>query len=70
MPISGSSSLAEQMRRHLFFTQAKSPSLATQYDQYMALSLAVRDRLLENWIHTAESYIKEGARTVSYLSAE
>ena len=62
--------LAEQIQRHLFFSQAKAPSLATQHDHYMALSLAVRDRLLQNWVDTAESYTRQGVRTAAYLSAE
>jgi len=62
--------LKEAIRRHLFFSQAKSPSLATHHDHYMALALAVRDRLLQNWVETAEAYTEAGVRTVSYLSAE
>ena len=62
--------LAEQIQRHLFFSQAKSPSLATEHDHYMALSLAVRDRLLRNWVDTAEMYTRQGVRTAAYLSAE
>jgi len=52
--------LVEQIQRHLFFSQAKAPSLATQHDHYMALSLAVRDRLLQNWVDTAETYTRQG----------
>ena len=63
-------SLSEAMRRHLFYSQAKSPSLATQTDHYMALALAVRDRLLQNWVDTAEVYTTQGVRTAAYLSAE
>ena len=63
-------SLAQGMHRHLFFSQAKSPSLATRHDHYMALSLAVRDRLLSNWVRTAELYTQRGVRTAAYLSAE
>ena len=66
----GAHTLAEQIRRHLFFSQAKAPSLATQHDYYMALSLAVRDRLLQNWVDTAEAYTRQGVRTAAYLSAE
>ncbi|WP_094556211.1 glycogen/starch/alpha-glucan phosphorylase [Synechococcus sp. 1G10] len=62
--------LAEEMRRHLFFTQAKSPSLATTHDYYCALAMAVRDQLLQSWVDTAEAYTQSGVRTVSYLSAE
>jgi starch phosphorylase len=66
----GPESLADQIRRHLFSSQAKSPSLATQHDHYMALALAVRDRLLQNWVDTAETYTNQGVRTATYLSAE
>jgi len=62
--------LVEQIQRHLFFSQAKAPSLATEHDHYMALSLAVRDRLLRNWVDTAEIYTRQGVRTAAYLSAE
>jgi glycogen phosphorylase len=62
--------LADQIRRHLFYSQAKSPSLATRHDHLMALSLAVRDRLLQNWVDTAEAYTRQGVRTAAYLSAE
>jgi starch phosphorylase len=66
----GPDSLADQIRRHLFSSQAKSPSLATQHDYYMALALAVRDRLLQNWVDTAETYTHQGVRTATYFSAE
>ncbi|MFM7449707.1 MAG: glycogen/starch/alpha-glucan phosphorylase [Leptolyngbyaceae cyanobacterium] len=55
---------------NLFYVQGKFPAIATQYDYYMALAYAVRDRLLQRWINTAETYTRERARTVCYLSAE
>ncbi len=64
------SSLVESMRRHLFSSQAKSPSLATAHDHYLCLSLAVRDHLLHSWVDTAEAYTREHVRTAVYLSAE
>ncbi|MBM5819029.1 MAG: glycogen/starch/alpha-glucan phosphorylase, partial [Cyanobacteria bacterium K_DeepCast_150m_m2_101] len=70
MTVATQGSLADQMRRHLFYSQAKSPTLANQHDHYMALSLAVRDRLLQNWVETAEAYTTTGVRTAAYLSAE
>ncbi len=62
--------LAEDMQRHLFFSQAKAPSLATRHDHYRSLALAVRDRLLHNWVDTAETYTRAQVRTAVYLSAE
>ncbi len=58
------------MRRHLFYSQAKAPSLATSHDHYCSLALAVRDRLLQSWVDTAEAYTEQGVRTAVYLSAE
>jgi starch phosphorylase len=55
---------------NLYFVQGKSPSLTTRNDCYMALAYTVRDRLLQRWISTAETYTRRGARTVAYLSAE
>jgi starch phosphorylase len=37
---------------------------------YMALASAVRDRLWQNWVDTAETYTAEGARTAAYPLAE
>ena len=68
--ISSDIPLSDQIHQHLYFSQAKSPSLATKFDYYMALSLAVRDRLLWNWVATAETYTGKGVRTAAYLSAE
>ena len=55
---------------HLFYTQGKFPALATKTDYYLALAYAIRDRLLQRWISTANEYQKTGARTVCYFSAE
>ncbi len=69
-PAASGSSLVEAMRRHLFSSQAKSPSLATVHDHYLCLALAVRDRLLHSWVDTAETYTSQHVRTAVYLSAE
>ncbi len=55
---------------NLFFVQGKPVALATQHDYYMALAYMVRDRMLHRWNGTAESYTRDRARTVCYLSAE
>jgi starch phosphorylase len=66
----GQGGLLGAMRHHLFSSQAKSPSLATRHDHYLSLALAVRDRLLQNWVDTAETYTRAHVRTATYLSAE
>ena len=41
---------------NLFYVQGKIPALATRHDYYMALAYTVRDRMLQRWISTAETY--------------
>jgi starch phosphorylase len=55
---------------NLFFMLGKFPGLASQHDYYLALAYTVRDRLLARWVDTAEIYMRQGSRTVVYLSAE
>ena len=55
---------------HLFFTQARPVELATRNDWYMALSCAVRDRMLDDWIASLRHLHNRGLKIVSYLSAE
>jgi starch phosphorylase len=69
-PSPAAEGIKQAMRRHLFSSQAKSPSLATRHDHYLCLALAVRDRLLQNWVDTADTYTRAHVRTAIYLSAE
>ncbi len=62
--------LKKTLLDNLFYVQGKFPGLATMNDYYMALAYTVRDRLLERWISTAETYTRLQSRTVAYLSAE
>jgi glycogen phosphorylase len=55
---------------NLFYVQGKFPPRATQNDYYMALAYTVRDRILQRWISTAETYTQKQSRKVCYLSAE
>lgn len=55
---------------HLFYDQSRFPDVATDHDWYLAIAYAVRDRLVRRWISTAQTYKKQGSRTVCYLSAE
>ena len=66
----GKEALKHAFLDNLFYVQGKFPALATKNDYYMALAFAVRDRMLQRWISTAEAYTKGGSRTVAYLSAE
>jgi starch phosphorylase len=36
----------------------------------MALAYTVRDRLLQRWLNTTQTYLQKDTRVVCYLSAE
>jgi len=55
---------------NLFYIQAKFPKISTKNDYYMALAYTVRDRLLNRWLNTTQTYLEKAPRTVAYLSAE
>jgi len=60
--------LSFQMNRQ--YTLSKDQYTATMHDNFMALSLAVRDRIVERWIKTQQGYHKKNVRRVYYLSME
>ena len=60
--------LSFQMNRQ--YTLSKDQYTATMHDNFLALSLAVRDRIVERWINTQQSYHKKTVRRVYYLSME
>src|SRR5260370_33367973 len=43
---------------------------ASLIDEYHALSAAVRDRLMDQWLETIESYKQRDVRVLAYLRAE
>jgi starch phosphorylase len=63
-------SFALDMLEKLYVELAKFPGVATKNDHYLALSYAVRDRLLHRWVDSARSILEHKRRTVIYLSAE
>jgi starch phosphorylase len=63
-------SIALAFKEKLFFELAKFPGVATTNDCYLALSYAIRDRLLQRWVRSARTYLEGKHRTVIYLSAE
>jgi len=63
-------SLRQAYVDNLFYIQGRFPEVATPHDLYMAAAYTVRDRLLDRWIRSAQTYKHEQARTVCYLSAE
>src|SRR5258706_13879129 len=62
--------LADEILDKLTTELAKFPGVATTNDHYMALSYAVRDRLLRRWVESSRTSLQQKRRTVIYLSAE
>jgi starch phosphorylase len=58
------------MTKHLFFTLGKLAPTASRHDLYMALSYAVRDRLMTRYLAGIEAISATPTRVVAYLSAE
>ena len=66
--------LSQAFLDNLFYTQGRTPDLATRNDLYMALAYTVRDRMLARWLSGIHRYRehtrKDNLRAVCYLSAE
>ena len=52
------------------YTLAKDQYTATTKDDYLALAIAIRDRVVERWIETQQKYHKQNVKRVYYLSLE
>ncbi len=62
--------LKQSFLENLFCGLGRVPMVATRNDLYTALALTVRDRVLQQGVRTMETYAKQDARVVAYLSAE
>ena len=69
---SGATALAAAILHHLRYHQAVPLEYATRHDWYMALAVAVRDRMLDRFMETLHTLIapQVDRRIVAYLSAE
>jgi glycogen phosphorylase len=69
---SDSASLAAAIIDNLNYRQGALPQHATRFDWYMALAYAVRDRLMDRYIATADGLSSPDStvKVVAYLSAE
>ncbi|CAB3782312.1 Maltodextrin phosphorylase [Paraburkholderia ultramafica] len=55
---------------NLIYRQARYPAIASAHHWYMALAYSVRDRMLERWVATVQTYAAREVRLACYLSAE
>ena len=62
--------LQADIARHLTFTLGKDAPNASVYDWRMALSFAIRDRIVEPWFASTRRTWAEDRKRVYYLSME
>jgi glycogen phosphorylase len=64
-------SLKNGILGHLEYTLAELPKhVDSEWEPYVALALAVRDRMIQRWIRTQDTYYERDAKRVYYLSLE
>jgi len=67
----GTPRLAESILDHLEYTLAELPGhVDSTWEPYVALALAVRDRMVRRWIRTQDRYYEQDSKRVYYLSLE
>lgn len=66
----GSNDIKSQFLNHLEYSLAKDTTNVQPWDLYYALSLSLRDRLIERWLRTQYEYRKQDVKKVYYLSME
>jgi starch phosphorylase len=62
--------IRSDFKNHLKYTLAKDKYSATDHDRYYALAMTVRDRLVERWIATSQTYYRCDVKRIYYLSME
>ena len=62
--------MKESILEHLQLTLAHDPAIATKRDWWTCISLAVRDRMVNNMIKTQATHFDKQTRRVYYLSLE
>src|SRR5262245_59743131 len=56
---------------HLQYTLAELPAhVDSEWEPYVALALAVRDRMIQRWVRTQDTYYEQDAKRIYYLSLE
>jgi starch phosphorylase len=63
--------LRQSFLQHLEYTLSELPRhVDSEWEPYVALALAIRDRLVERWIRTQDAYYDQDPKRVYYLSLE
>ena len=70
LPVVSRDNLRDAILSHLAYSFGKTPETAQTQDWRMALSYAVRDRMVEAWFDATRRTYDAGAKRVYYLSME
>ena len=65
-----SEDFAQSFLENLKYRLVKEPATATDYDRFLSLAYAIRDRLVENWMATQKTYREKKVKRVYYFSLE
>ena len=65
-----SDDLKSRVLHHLMYSISKDADHAKIYDWRLALSYAIRDRVVEGWVEASREASRAGAKRVYYLSME
>ena len=65
-----SSAIKRAVMDNLCYVQGRLPRVATLNDWYMALAYTIRDRVLQRWMNTMESFMGKSLKSLSYFSSE
>src|ERR1700722_5392275 len=65
-----SEELREAILAKLIYAVGKDTKTASQHDWFVALALAVRDRIVDRWTSATRRTHQAGGKTVYYLSVE
>ena len=68
--VPGSNDLKSLFLNHLEYSLIKDTTTVKNWDVYYALSLSLRDRLIERWLRTQYEYRKQDVKKICYLSME
>jgi starch phosphorylase len=63
-------SLQKSFANHLEYSQGKNRYIATRHDLCQCMAHSIRDRLMERWNDTMNTYYEENVKRVYYLSLE
>ena len=55
---------------HIHHTLARSKYTVTDHEKFLAVAYAVRDRLVDRWIKTQNTYYEKDVKRVYYLSLD